>query len=136
MANNKDSTMVPLNKRSHRLPDARMVQNFYLVWLDESINEVNDNDCRNSIIKLRQVVNTFSDIDECIDFITDIEEKVFVIISEQCSQTIIPIIQDISQIGHVYIFCENNSLFEKWTKEWPKLSGVYKDITQICETLK
>ncbi len=85
MANNKDSTMVPLNKRSHRLPDARMVRIFYLVWLDGSIDEVNDNDCRNSIIKLRQVantVNTFGDVDECIDFITDIEEKVFVIISE------------------------------------------------------
>jgi hypothetical protein len=59
-----------------------------------------------------------------------------VIISEQCSQTIIPIIQDISQISHVYIFCENNLLFEKWSEEWPKLPGVYKDITQICETLK
>jgi len=35
-----------------------MIQNFHLVWLDGNIDEVNSEDCRNSISKLRQVVNT------------------------------------------------------------------------------
>jgi hypothetical protein len=64
----------------------------------------------NSIVKLRQIVNTvgtFVDVDECIDFIADIEEKTFVIISEELSQTIIPILQDIPQVNCVYIFCDN-----------------------------
>jgi tetratricopeptide (TPR) repeat protein len=114
-----------------------MVQNFHLVWLDGSIDKTND-DCRNSIMKLRQVVNTvnmFVDADECIDFITDIKEKVFMVISGEFSLSIISIIQAIPQVNCVYIFSENNVPYEKSAKEWPKVSGVYTNITQICETL-
>ncbi len=66
--------MASSSTRSHRLLNARMVQNFHLVWLDGGLDEKND-DCRNSITKLQEVVhtvNTFVDVDECIDFITDI----------------------------------------------------------------
>jgi hypothetical protein len=87
------------NTKPGRLRYARMVQNFLLLWLDRSIDEDNNDDCRNSIEKLRQVVNTvntFTTVDECIDFITDIEhEKIFIIVSGKFSQIIVPLIQDI-----------------------------------------
>jgi tetratricopeptide (TPR) repeat protein len=116
------------------VPNARIVQNFHLVWLDGSIDETND-DCRNSITKLRQVVNTvntFVDVDECIDFIIDIKEKVFMVISGEFSPSIISVIQAISQVSCIYIFSENNVSYEKW----PKVSGAYTDITPICKALK
>jgi Tfp pilus assembly protein PilF len=115
-----------------------MVQNFHLVWLDGKIDETN-NGCHNSIIKLREVVhtvNTFVDVDECIDFITDIAENVFVVISGEFSENVISIIQDISQVYCVYIFYENNVPYEKQTKKSVKMNGVFTDITSICETLK
>ncbi len=115
-----------------------MVQNFHLVWLDGSIDGTND-DCRNSITKLRQVVNTvntFIDVDECIDFITDIAENVFVVISEEFSEHVFSIIQNISQVHRVYIFYENKVPYEKQTKKPVKMNGVFTDITSICETLK
>jgi tetratricopeptide (TPR) repeat protein len=127
-------TKTPSNARPQRLHNVQMVQNFHLVWLDGSIDETNDN-CRSFITKLRQIVNTinmFVDADECIDFITDVKEKVFMIISGPFSRTIISIIQDISQVSCIYIFSQNNMQHE----EWPKVSGVYTDITHICETLK
>jgi tetratricopeptide (TPR) repeat protein len=111
-----------------------MGQNFHLVWLDGSIDETND-DCRNSITKLRQVVNTvntFVDADECIGFITDIGEKAFLVISGEFSQPIISIVQNISQVNCVYIFSKNNVQYG----EWPKVAGVYTDITPICEALR
>jgi hypothetical protein len=77
-------TKAPLSTGSQRLRNVRLVQNFHLVWLDGSIDETND-DYRNSIMKLRQVintVNTFVDVDECIDFINGIkQERAFVISS-------------------------------------------------------
>jgi hypothetical protein len=82
------STKASSSTGSQRLRNVRMIQNFHLVWLDGSIYETND-DCRNSITKLRQVVNTvntFVDVDECIDFITDIREKAFLVISGEFSQ--------------------------------------------------
>jgi tetratricopeptide (TPR) repeat protein len=88
---------------------------------------------------LRQVVNTvntFVDVDECIDFITDIGEKAFVVISGEFSQPIISIVQNISQVNCVYIFSKTNVQYEKWAKEWPKVAGVYADITPICEAIR
>jgi tetratricopeptide (TPR) repeat protein len=133
------STTAPSSTESQRIRNVRIIQNFHLVWLDRRIDEVNDDDRRNSITKLREVVhtvNTFVDVDECIDFITDIKEKAFMVISGEFSPTIISVIQAIPQVSCVYIFFENNVPYEKWGKEWPKVSGVYTDITHICETLK
>ncbi len=73
---------------SRRQLNTPVVQNFHLVWLDGDIDEVNDDGYRDSITKLRQVVNTvntFDDVDECIDFITDINEKTFMVISQELS---------------------------------------------------
>jgi hypothetical protein len=117
-----------------------MVQNFCLVWLDGSIDEENNDDCRNSITKLQQVVNNlsiFTDADECIDFVANTkEEKIFMIVSGTNSQVIVPMVQDIPSVSSVYIFCENKIQHEKWAKQWSKVKGVYTDITPICEALK
>jgi hypothetical protein len=102
------TSMAPPSISPRRPTVARMVQNFHLVWLDEGIDEDYNDDCRNSITKLRHVVNTvntFTDADECIDFITDInEEKTLIIISGAFSQIMIPIVQEISQV--LFIFSE------------------------------
>jgi len=142
MAQKKKSiTVAPSTEPpSTRSPRRRMVQNFLLIWLDGSIDEVNNDDCRNSITKLQQVVNqvnTFTNMDECIDFITNItQEKVFMIVSGTFSQIIVPVVQDISQVSCIYIFCENKAQHEKWTQQWPKVKGIFTDITPICEALK
>jgi tetratricopeptide (TPR) repeat protein len=117
-----------------------MIQNFHLVWLDGSIDEINNDDCRNSITKLRQVVNTvntFIDVDECIEFINGIkEEKTFMISSGALGPTIVPVVHGKPQVSTIYIFCGNKARHEKWAQEWPKIQGVYTDITPICEALK
>jgi len=125
------------NKRRPRIQ--RIIQNFHLVWLDGNINE-NDDDCRNSIQKLKQVVNTvntFVDFDECIDFINKIpEETAFMITSGALGQTTVPAIHNKKQVSVIYIFCGNKDRHEKWAKEWPKVKGVFTDIKPICEALK
>jgi tetratricopeptide (TPR) repeat protein len=146
MATKKKSTttatasMEPPSIRPNRLPNARMVQNFLLLWLDGSIDEKNNDDYRNSITKLRQVVNTvntFTDANECIEFINGIkEETIFMISSGAFGQTTVPTVHDKPQISTIYIFCGNKSRHEKWAQQWPKVKGVFTDITPICEALK
>jgi hypothetical protein len=145
MATNKNSTTAAISMeassmRPRRPLNVRMVQNFHLVWLDVSIDETNNDDCSNSMAKLRQVVNTvntFTDVDECIDFITDIkDEMTFMIISEAFSSIIVPVVEAISQVSSVYIVCENKAQHEKWIQQWSKLKGVYTDITCIYEALQ
>ncbi|CAF1434612.1 unnamed protein product [Adineta steineri] len=127
------------SRRSRRL-DGATVQNFLVVWLDENINEENNIDCQNTITKLREVVNavnTFTNMEECVTFITDIEaEKVFVILSDTLGQATVPVIHDMTQVNTIYIFCENKTRHEQWTKQWPKIKGIFTDIQSICEVLK
>ena len=126
--------MEPLSTKS-----VRMVQNFLLVWFDGNIDEENNDDCRSFITKLRQFVNnvnTFTAIDECIDFITDVKyEMIFMIVSGIFSQSIVPIIQDIPQVSSVYIFREYKATLVQWAQQWSKVKGVFTDVTSICEAL-
>jgi Tfp pilus assembly protein PilF len=116
------------------------IQNFLLIWLDGNIDKVNNQDCMNTITKLREVVNTvhtFTNVGECINFIADIkEEKIFIVSSGMFGQTIVPIVHDMPQISTIHIFCRNKTCHEQWAKQWPKVKGVYTDITLICVALK
>jgi tetratricopeptide (TPR) repeat protein len=115
-------------------------QNFLLLWLNGNTDDASDQDCYNSSIKLRQVVNTmniFTDADECIDFITDIEEeRIFLIVSGIFSQIIVPLIESIHHVTYVYIVCENRTEYEQWAKQWSKVKGVFTNITPIYKALK
>ena len=121
------------------LHDARIVQNFHLVWLDGNIDEKKNDFC-NSITKLREVVNTvhtFTDIGECIDFINTVqEERAFLISSGALGQTTVPVIHDKPQVNTIYIFCRNKARHEQWAKDWTKVAGVYTNILPICAALK
>jgi hypothetical protein len=55
---------------------------------------------------------------------------------ESIDEIIVPIVQEISQISYVYIFCENKSHHEKAAKEWFNVKGVYRDIILICAALE
>ncbi|CAF1271764.1 unnamed protein product [Adineta steineri] len=126
-------------RRSRRLYGGT-VQNFVVAWLDENIDEENNTGCQNTISKLREVVNTvntFTNMEECVTFITDSKaEKVFMISSGALGQTTIPMIHDMAQVSSIYIFYGNNTRHEQWTKQWPKIKGIFIDIQSICEALK
>jgi hypothetical protein len=115
------------------------VQNVFLIWLDNNIDD-NSADCRNTISQLRFIVNTintFTDGDECIQFLDSIgNEKACMIISSSFGQQIVPRIYNMSQVDSIFIFCDNNEYYEQWTKEWSKIKGVFTEISPICESFK
>ncbi|CAF2760509.1 unnamed protein product [Rotaria sp. Silwood2] len=119
---------------------SRIFQNFLLVWLDTNIDVVNNPDYRRIITILKQIansVNTFTRVEECLDFIQEIkEETIFFIISGSLSQTVIPIVHDIPQIKSIYIFCENKLDHELWIHKWPKIRDVFMEGLFLCEALK
>jgi hypothetical protein len=54
-----------------------------------------------------------------------------VISSGALGQTTVPMVHDEPQVNTIYIFCGNKGYHEKCAKEWPKVAGVYTDITPI-----
>jgi Tfp pilus assembly protein PilF len=116
-----------------------MVQNVLLIWLDNNIDD-NSNDCRNTITQLRcavNTINTFTDGEACIQFLEDMQnDKVCMIISGALGQHIVPRVHNMSQVDSIFIFCNNKKYHEQWAKEWPKIKGVFTEISPICEALK
>ncbi|CAF4398295.1 unnamed protein product, partial [Rotaria sp. Silwood2] len=131
-ANNRAAVVMPQPRR-------RVLHNPLLVWLDANLDESTD-DYKKSIQYLQNIletVTTYTDIDECIDFLSDIEnQNVFMIISDVIGQHIIPIIQECPQLNSIYVLCDNTSTHEKWASTIPKIKGVYKQIELICDALK
>jgi tetratricopeptide (TPR) repeat protein len=117
----------------------RIVRNYLLIWLNDSIDETKE-DYQNALAQLRNIVNdtnVFTNTDQCVDFITDIDdERVFMIISGALGKDLVPKIHDIAQISVIYIFCDNKEWHEQWAKEWLKIKGVHAEITHICEALR
>ncbi len=117
----------------------RMMQNVLLIWLDNNIDQ-NNAYCRNTIVQLRctvNTINTFTDPDPCVDFLTDIHnENVCMIISGALCQHLVPLIHAVAQLETIFIFCRNTIQLEQWAKNWPKMKGIFTDISSICEALK
>ena len=120
-------------------PRQRIIQNFLLIWIDAGIDQSNK-DCQNTLTQLQNVVNDvniFTQPDECIDFLTEVDDmKAFLIVAGTLGQQILPLIHDIPQLDGVYIFCSNKSSHEQWAKTWIKVKGIHTEITPICESLQ
>jgi tetratricopeptide (TPR) repeat protein len=125
---------------SHSIhPRQRMAHNYLLIWIDASIDD-SKQDCQNTLAQLRSVVNDvkiFTQRDEGIDFLTEVEDmKAFLILEGTLGSQIVQLIHDIPQLDTVYIFCDNKSPHEQWTTEWAKIKGVHTQIETICEALQ
>lgn len=117
----------------------RIVQNFLLVWLDAKIDE-SDADSRHTILQLRRIVNTihlFTTTEPCLSFLNSVkDEHVFLIVSGQLGEEIVPQVHSLSQVYSIYIFCKNLSVHQVWSKDWSKIQGVFSRILPICQSLK
>ncbi|CAF0734419.1 unnamed protein product [Adineta steineri] len=129
------STCITANRRTN----IQRMQNVLLIWLDNNIDDDNA-DYNNTIKQLKRVVNdvnTYTDGEECIEFIQTItNNKVRMIISGSLGQHIVPHVHKMSQVDTIFIFCNNQEWYKQWAKEWPKIRGVFTDTTSICEALK
>ncbi|CAF1357070.1 unnamed protein product [Adineta steineri] len=153
MGNNRSITSVQSNTQANakhisdfskdvvanRRINMQRIQNVLVIWLDKNIND-NNADCSNTIKQLKCAVNnvnTFTDGEQCIEFIRTItNNKICMIVSGSLGQHIVPHVHTMFQVDTIFIFCNNQEWHKQWAKEWPKIKGVFTDVTSICEALK
>jgi hypothetical protein len=81
-------------------------------------------------------INTFTDTDQCIDFVTDRDDqKVFMIISDMLYQNIGPLIHDTIQFHIIFILSKNKIKREQWTQEWHKIKDIFTEISFLCKSI-
>ncbi|UJR06961.1 hypothetical protein I4U23_011249 [Adineta vaga] len=85
--------------------------------------------------KLKRAINhfkIFDDLDECVDYLTDLENQiVMLIISDASGPIIIPAVNDFPQLKAIYVYSVDKKMAEEWTKENKKIKGVYKHFKDI-----
>lgn len=116
-----------------------IVGNSVLIWLDTNSNGSNDNFYRlkDQLQHVVQTIKIFVDVDQCIDFLTDIQdEKVFLVVFEGIAQQVIPSIHNIDQLYAVYIFSEGETTNQQWIQHWWKIKGIYLQTESICDILQ
>lgn len=127
-----DQQLVEYRKRKN-------FEDFIIVWLDAD-NDLHAENNQNDLIQLRQLVNRlelFNDVDECVDYMTDVKhEKVFLIVSDAFSEIVILLIQNIQQIVSIYILTTGEQRHHDYITWYPKLRGVYTEITSVCAQMR
>ncbi|CAF0724570.1 unnamed protein product [Adineta steineri] len=110
-----------------------------IAWLNLTTNETNS-DINNTINQLQHVAGSFkifNDVNECIDFITNVtDQEVSLIICNSQSETFISIIEDIPQLHSVYIFNQHQPQSQAWSHRYKKLRGVFTQPDTIIDALK
>ncbi|CAF1187864.1 unnamed protein product [Adineta steineri] len=136
------SIISPLNFETHTnddYPKRRIIQNFFLIWIDSNMNKFSIN-YQDIITQLRRIVNTiytYTNINTCIDFLSKIGiEKTFLIVSSSLCEELIPLIHDISQLDTIYIFDTEKAIAGEYINKWSKVKGPYLQILSICEALE
>ncbi|CAF3469195.1 unnamed protein product, partial [Rotaria socialis] len=122
-----------------RGPRDLMVEQYIVIWVDHNINQ-NNEDCKNTLTKLRGIVN---EVNQCISTDQCIEElqknngeTTFVISSGAIGQHLVPKIHDQPKLNAIYIFCGDKARHQAWAQNWSKIKGVHTSIIPICEALK
>ncbi|CAF1130029.1 unnamed protein product [Adineta steineri] len=117
----------------------RIVQDYLLIWLDESTDETNT-DYKHILTQVQigtNNVSVFTQRDECVDFLSDSGDiKSFLVIENTIAKQIIPLINDISQLDGIYIFTDIKIQHEEWNKKWQKIKSVHTNIKDLCEALQ
>ncbi|CAF1098613.1 unnamed protein product [Adineta steineri] len=122
-----------------RQPRQLRAQNYFLIWVDASIDEQRK-DSQDTLNQLKNVVNDINvctEPNQCIQLLNQIDkEQAFVITSGYLGQHLVPEIHDIPQLDAIYIFCGNKSRHQEWTQNWAKVKGVHTNIKEICQALQ
>ena len=112
--------------------------NSIVVWLDSNMSKLNENK-KNFIVQLQHVVNTvktFVDPDECVEFITTVnDKKLFLTLTSFDAQRITSFIKDMPQLAFVYVFGNEQFHHEDLTK-LRNVKGSFKIMERLCDVLK
>ncbi|CAF1460008.1 unnamed protein product, partial [Rotaria sordida] len=116
-----------------------IIQNLLLIWLDENIDE-SSNEYLNSIKQLRRTINTiqiFRDAHEFMRYVSNPQNKNWLlVISGALCESVVPRVHDMIHLHSIYIFCRQQEKYEEWANGWPKVKGIFTEITAVCDMVR
>ena len=115
------------------------LEDITVVWLGSERDISKSMDTRMSVRNIINYMTVFTNIDECIDYITSIQtEKVFLIVSDAFCRPVIPFIWNATQIKGIYIYCldASNTYPNPIDDTYQKFRGSYSDKSCLISKLQ
>lgn len=114
------------------------IQEITVIWLDSRLNI--SLDCFDTHIRLRRMIDhllTFNSKNAFLEYFnSEIQgEQIFLIVSGKDGELVIPQIHSTSKILSIYVFCNDISKHEQWTKAFNKICGVFHSKDALFEKL-
>ncbi|CAF3687228.1 unnamed protein product [Rotaria sp. Silwood1] len=123
--NNQEELIYKTTSSKHR--QLSVPYNFILIWLNSSVNEYDNqyNDLMTQFQRITKSIRLFTDVDQCIEFMRNIEDdKVLIILSNNIDMTYVPLINDLHQVDSIYIFSNEEIKPEQSLLEYKKLKSL------------
>ena len=124
---------------SHAIVTSEILEGFFVVCFTSNINRFG-NDVNPFVDQLKKIatrVESFTDPDECIDYLTDIADKKVLMIMNDChDDDFLSVSADIPQICSIYLFDATRVLNRPTRKKIKKLKGVHHDVEEICHSIQ
>jgi hypothetical protein len=114
-------------------------QQFHMIWLADNIEELEKDHSQlfTNLQKLVTSFHTFSAIDLFVNYIFENNHaKILLIATGALGKKTIPIIHDAPQLDSVFVICHNKAYHEQWTKNWPKIKGLFNKIDVLCQAVE
>jgi tetratricopeptide (TPR) repeat protein len=95
-------------------------------------------ECIEQLRSIISEVHIFTDLDECVDFTTNVErEKVLLILNESMGESLISILHDFDQVYEIYVFRTDQKNCKRWiNNNCPKYKGVFDVFTSLCHEIR
>lgn len=123
-----------MNEIISHTPSAGPLENIVVICLDTN-NDLYGNAERNWFIEVQcraNIVHTFVDVDECVDFLTEIEnETILMIVSGDSSLYNVPYFEEFHQLKFLYILSTDKTLDGIWASKYGKVKGVFALVEDI-----
>ena len=116
-------------------------QKVILIWLDAHYDET-EHDYQISLKEFQHLTDdiyTFTDPDVCVDFLTEIDgqiKKLILIIDGTFAKSIIPLVEDCSQIDSILVFRNDTYQYKQWSTNYRKVKGVFASIYSLIKCLE
>ena len=127
------------NSLNHQQLETRQTpKDFLLILLMTEVDQSHEylRSCVADLSSNFYAVHTFSDTDECVDFLSDVQtEEIILIVSEHLAENLVPMIHQISQLISIFVLSSNEFRDHQWTNNWPKVKGLFTDINLLSDSL-
>ncbi|UJR18337.1 hypothetical protein I4U23_005239 [Adineta vaga] len=92
---------------------------------------------KEALRKIEDYLETFENVNECVDYITNVQdEKVLIIVSLVSANIPIALLDKIPQIACIYVLSDSKKDEQEWKNASRKVKAVARDILSICSQLR